>query len=78
MEPLGVSVQALAEAIGVSTMRVAEIVAERRGISTDTARRLEIHFGMSARFWMNLQGNCALALTYTGQTSQHRCVWEIA
>jgi addiction module HigA family antidote len=74
MEPLGVSVEALAEAMGVSAVRVAEIVAERRGISTDTARRLGKHFGMSTRFWMNLQGNYALALTYTGQTSQHRCV----
>ncbi len=64
MEPLGVSVEALASALGVLAMRVAEIVSERRMISADTARRLGKHFGMPARFWMNLQSNCELAVAY--------------
>jgi len=46
MEPLGISVEALALAMDVSKVRIAEIVAERRGISADTARRLGKHFGM--------------------------------
>jgi addiction module HigA family antidote len=73
MEPLGVSVEALASAMGVSTARMAEIVAEWRGISAHTARRLEKYFGMSARFWMNLQRNHVMALAYTGRTSKNRC-----
>jgi addiction module HigA family antidote len=64
MEPLGVSVEALAEAMGVSAMRVAEILAERRGISKDTARRLARYSGMPAQFWMNLQSNYELAVAY--------------
>jgi len=63
MEPLGVSVDALASTLGVSAMRVAEIVSERRGISADTARRLGKHFGMPAQFWMNLQSNYELAVS---------------
>jgi addiction module HigA family antidote len=55
IEPLGVSVEALALAVGVSTARLAEIVAERRGISVDTARRLARHFGMPSQFWTTLQ-----------------------
>jgi len=57
MEPLGVSVEALAEAMGVSIQRIAGIVTERRGISADTARRLERYLGMPARFWTDLQSN---------------------
>jgi len=64
MEPFGVSVDALASALGVSAMRVAEIVSERRGISVDTARRLGKHFGMPAQFWMDLQSNYELAMAY--------------
>jgi len=64
MGPLGVSCEALATAMGVSAARVAGIVAERRGISEDTARRLSKHFGMSAQFWMNLQSNYELAMRH--------------
>jgi addiction module HigA family antidote len=57
MEPLGVSVEALALTMGVSKARIEEIVTERRGISKDMAHRLARYFGMSAPFWMNLQSN---------------------
>jgi addiction module HigA family antidote len=45
----------LAQAISVSSNRIAEIVNNRRRITADTAVRLALFFGNSAEFWMNLQ-----------------------
>jgi antitoxin HigA-1 len=55
MRPLGLSSNALANAIGVTAARINEIVRERRGISADTALRLARYFGTDAQSWMNLQ-----------------------
>ncbi|WP_374012275.1 HigA family addiction module antitoxin [Pseudoxanthomonas koreensis] len=57
MQPLGLSSNALARAIGVTPARVNEIVRGRRGISADTALRLARYFGTSVDVWMNLQHN---------------------
>jgi antitoxin HigA-1 len=54
--PMGVSQYRLAKDIGVSARRVNEIVHGKRAISADTALRLSRYFGMSERFWINLQG----------------------
>lgn len=51
----GLSQNELAQAIGVSPNRIAEIVNNRRRITADTAVRLGLFFGNSAEFWMNLQ-----------------------
>jgi antitoxin HigA-1 len=45
----------LAKALGISPNRIAEIVANRRRITADTALRLSLYFGNSPEFWMNLQ-----------------------
>jgi antitoxin HigA-1 len=55
LEPLGMTQTELAKRIGVSYVRVNEIVNERRGVSADTALRLSQLFGNTADFWMNLQ-----------------------
>jgi addiction module HigA family antidote len=46
----------LAKEIGVSPRRINEIVHGKRAVSADTALRLSRNFGMSERFWINLQG----------------------
>jgi antitoxin HigA-1 len=51
----GLSQNQLANAVGVSPNRIAEIVNNRRRITADTALRLSLYFGNSAEFWMNLQ-----------------------
>ena len=51
----GLSKAQLAEAIGVPTRRIAEIIANRRRIDAETAVRLSLYFGNSAQFWLNLQ-----------------------
>ena len=55
MQPLGLSSNALARAMGVTPARINEIVRERRGISAETALRLARVFGTSVELWMNLQ-----------------------
>jgi antitoxin HigA-1 len=53
--PLGMSVNRLAEALGIGASRLNEIVRGRRGITADTPLRLARCFGTSAEFWLNLQ-----------------------
>ena len=55
LKPLGMSQAALAEKIGVSYPRINELVRGKRGVTPDTALRLERLFGMEAQFWLNLQ-----------------------
>ena len=51
----GLSQNQLAKALGVSPNRIADIIANRRRITADTALRLSLYFGNSPEFWMNLQ-----------------------
>ena len=53
----GLSQNQLAKALGISPNRIAEIVANRRRITADTALRLSLYFGNSPEFWMNLQSH---------------------
>ena len=52
----------LAVSIGVPPRRINEIVHGKRGITADTALRLERYFGVSAQFWLNLQTRYELDL----------------
>jgi antitoxin HigA-1 len=51
----GLSQNQLAKALGISPNRIADIIANRRRITADTALRLSLYFGNSPEFWMNLQ-----------------------
>jgi len=62
MKPLGLSQNKLAEALGVDTKRINEIVTKKRAITGDTALRLARYFGTSPEFWMNLQARYDLEL----------------
>ena len=53
--PMGITQQALANAIKVPFQRVNEVVAGKRGLTPSTALRLAKFFGMSPGFWLNLQ-----------------------
>lgn len=55
LTPLGMTQTEFAERIGVSYVRLNEIVNGRRGISPSTALRLAKAFGTSAEFWLNGQ-----------------------
>ncbi len=53
--PMGVSQYKLAARMGVPARRINEIVHGLRAITPDTSLRLARVFGMSDRFWLNLQ-----------------------
>ena len=55
LAPLGLSVNALAMALGVPATRIHEIVKERRSVTPDTAARLAKYFGGDAASWLTLQ-----------------------
>lgn len=53
--PAGISVNALALALGVPATRIHEIAKERRAVTADTAERLARYFGGDAASWLALQ-----------------------
>ena len=55
LKPMGISQYRLAKDIGVHPRRINQIVHGERSISANTALRLSRHFGLSERFWLNLQ-----------------------
>jgi addiction module HigA family antidote len=55
IKPMGVSVRAVAMALHVPYSRLSEIIKGQRGVSADTALRLERYFGSEAKGWLNLQ-----------------------
>jgi len=76
IKPLDISVNALAKALHVPYSRLREIVDEKRGISADTALRLERYFGSDAQGWLNLQS--AFDLRTTEKTAGKIIEREIA
>ena len=57
LQPIGLSVNALAVALGVPATRIHEIVKERRAVTADTAARLAQYFGGDAASWLVMQAN---------------------
>lgn len=55
LEPMGISQYKLSKDISVPPRRINEIVQGKRSVSADTALRLSRYFGLSERFWLNLQ-----------------------
>ncbi|MBP6735544.1 MAG: HigA family addiction module antidote protein [Chromatiaceae bacterium] len=51
----GLTVAALADALGVSRQTVNELIRGRRALSPEMALRLAQLFGNSAEFWLNVQ-----------------------
>ena len=63
LQPMGISQYRLAKEISVSPRRINQIVQGKRAITPDTALRLSRYFGMSERFWLNLQTRYDLEVT---------------
>ena len=62
LEPMGISQYKLAKDISVPPRRINEIVQGKRSVSADTALRLSRYFGLSERFWLNLQARYDLEM----------------
>ncbi len=55
LSPLGLSMNKLALGLRVPATRIAEIVHERRGITSESALRLARYFKTTPEFWITLQ-----------------------
>jgi len=55
MKPLGLTQYRLAQDIGVTPIRISQIVNGQRSITVDTAMRLARYFGTSPSVWLRLQ-----------------------
>ncbi len=60
LEPLGLSVTAAAEALGVSRKTLSAVLNGKAGISPEMAIRLSIAFNTSAESWLNQQSQYEL------------------
>ena len=57
MEPLGISAYRLANDIHVPVSRIQAILHNRRKITVDTSLRLGVYFGVSEKYFLNLQND---------------------
>lgn len=55
LEPLGMTDEQLADALGVPPVEITELTAQQRGITPELGLRLSRHFGLSDGFWIRLQ-----------------------
>ena len=62
LEELGLSVNALANALSVPSDWITAIVRKQRGITADTALRLSRYFGTTPQIWLNLQSTYELRM----------------
>ena len=75
LEPLGLSLEDGAEALGIDCGRLTAITEGRASITTEEAIRLSKAFGGTAKHWYRLQGNHDLAVAeqYADQIKVKRC-----
>jgi addiction module HigA family antidote len=57
MEPMNISAYKLAQDIMVPVSRIQDILHGRRKITADTSLRLSKYFGVSERYFLNLQND---------------------
>jgi len=57
LKPLEMTQAAAAKALGMSTVRLNEVVRGKRGVTADTALRLAQLFKTTPQFWMYMQAN---------------------
>jgi antitoxin HigA-1 len=55
LKPMNISAYRLAKDIGVSQIRIGQILAGKRAITVDTGLRLSKYFGLNDSFWTGLQ-----------------------
>jgi antitoxin HigA-1 len=60
LEPLGLSQKELAEALGITRVRLSEVLRGKRAVTPDTAFRLARFFGTTPEFWLGLQTDVSL------------------
>ena len=64
MEPMGISAYRLAQETFVPVSRIQDILHDRRKITVDTSVRLGKFFGVSDRYFLNLQNDIDIRNEY--------------
>ena len=75
LTPLGLTQRELAKRLKVSYPRLNELIHARRGMTPDTALRLEQLLGVEAQFWLNLQ--LAWDLYHARRSTQAKAIRQI-
>lgn len=57
LEPLEITAYRLSKDLKIPQTRISEIIKGKRRITADTALRLSIYFGNSAKFWLGIQND---------------------
>ncbi len=76
--PYKMTQQQLADAIGVTRVRVNEIILGKRSVSTDTAYRLAKFFNTTPDFWINLQVNLDMWITLQSHKQEYENIKSVA
>lgn len=74
MQPFGLSQYRVAKDIGISPLRISQIVHGKRAITADTALCLARYFGTSAAVWLRLQARNDLEMAEI-KTVRSDCVY---
>jgi antitoxin HigA-1 len=61
LEPLNITIFELSRKLHVELSTIQNLVAEKSSLTIDLAYRLYCYFGISARYWLNLQRDYDLA-----------------
>jgi addiction module HigA family antidote len=78
LDDLGLTQAALAQALGVSAMRISHLVREERPVTAELALRLGQAFGQSPKYWLNLQADYDLKIAKAAFKDSLRQVRELA
>ncbi|MDO8312315.1 MAG: HigA family addiction module antitoxin [Sideroxyarcus sp.] len=78
LEDLDMTQAALAQALGVSAMRISHLVREERPVTAELALRLGQAFGQSPQYWLNLQVDYDLKIAKATFKDSLRQVRELA
>lgn len=76
LEPLAISMIALARALHAPASTIEDVVLGRRAITADIAIRLARYFDTSAHFWMSLQSQYSQAAAYAEVGAEVECTIE--
>lgn len=78
LEPLNLSQQQLADALGVTRVRVNEIILGKRSITPDTSFRRAKFFNTSPEFWMTLQQHVDMWDTFQRHEKEYEKIKSVA
>lgn len=69
---MGITQKQLAEALGITRVRVNEIILGKRAVTPDTALRLSRFFNTSVEFWIGLQMDVDIWDTLKNHNSEYK------